>query len=141
MATATFDPRNVSIIIGSHVVGGFADGTFITVERSTPTWSKQIGASGESVRIKSNDRSGKITLTLQQTSLSNDVLDGYRMADELKNAGKFPFIMNEAGGASLAEGTETWVLQPPNLEYGKDLGTRQWVLETGDLFMAIGGMK
>ena len=55
-------------------MSGFADGTFLTVDRDDDQWAKVTGADGTSTRIKSNNRSGNMTLTLKQSSPSNDVL-------------------------------------------------------------------
>lgn len=141
MATATYDPKDVSIIIGSHIVSGFADGTFIRVERNNAMWTTQTGASGETVRQKSNDRSGKITISLMEHSPTNDILAGYLQADEVKNAGTFPFIMTHAGRNEIHEATQCWVENAPGTEKGKDASTREWVLQTGELATFSGGMK
>ncbi len=83
----TYDPKEVIIIVGVAPMGGFADGSFITINRINDTFSKVSGTDGVVSRAKSNDKSGEITLTLAQTSPSNDVLTLIAQADELSNNG------------------------------------------------------
>ncbi len=138
--TQTYDAKNISISVGAHIVGGFADGTFLKIERNNDSWTTQSGASGETVRSKTNDRTGKYTFTLQQTSLSNDVLMGFFLTDELKNLGKFPIIVREVTGNTVSQATEAWVMKLPSVEYGKESGNREWVIETGELLLFVGGI-
>lgn len=135
----TYDPLQVSVILGSHIVTGFADGTFVSIERNNQTFELVSGASGETARAKSNDRSGTVTITLMQTSESNSVLSGFAAADELSNSGKFPIIVKDNNGDSLYEATEAWVQQPASVEFSKEISEREWVLETGELIMVTGG--
>jgi hypothetical protein len=141
MTTATYDPRNVTIIIGGIIASGFADGTFIQVERNNPSFSVVSGASGETSRIKSNDKSCKLTLTLMATSTLNDILTGFMKADEISNSGKFPITIYEITGSTVVSALEAWVSKPPRVEYGKESGTREWELEAGTLEMFVGGIQ
>lgn len=142
MATKDYDPKKVTLNLGGHIAEGFADGTFITVERNNQTWNHKSGASGESARAKSNDLSGTFSITLMQTSLTNDYLSTKLALDEgPNNAGKFPIGIIDANGTTLLTAVEGWVQQPPSTEYGKEIGERTWVLEAGELIMFVGGTE
>lgn len=138
--TKDYDPKKVTITVGTHIVEGFADGTFVTVSRNNQTWNTVSGASGEHGRSKSNDRSGTIELTIMQTSASNDVLSSFMALDETSsNGGKFPFKLIDAHGKTAVATVEAWIQQPPSVEYGKELGDRSWTLEAGDIEFFVGG--
>ena len=140
MATKDYDPKKVAVTINGQLVEGFADGTFITVTRNNQSWSVASGASGETARMKSNDKSGTVELTLMQTSAFNDILSGLFGADELNGAGKFSFALIDENGSTNLGATEMWVQQPPTVEYGKELGDRVWTLESGEItYLSIGG--
>jgi len=140
MASKDYDPKKVSIHIAGQPVEGFADGTFVAINRNNQTWTVQSGAGGEYARAKSNDRTGTVELTLMQTSQTNDVLSGLLDADEADNAGKFSFALTDVNGNTLISSTDMWVQQPPAVEFGKELSDRVWTLETGNLIYAsIGG--
>lgn len=137
---ATYDTKKVSVIVGTHIVKGGADGTFVIVERNTDTYTRKTGAGGETARLKSNDKSGRITINLMQTSESNDFFSGLAAADEATNGGKVPILVIENGGSTIAEAPEAWLIKIARIEYGKDLVDRSWVFETGELFETVGSL-
>jgi hypothetical protein len=137
---ATYDASTVSVIVGSHIVKGIADGTFVSITRNSDTYTKKIGAAGEVARVKTSDRSGRMTITLAQTSPSNDYFSGLYIADETRNAGKVPVLVTENGGTSVAKAGEAWIVKPANLEYGNDIINRVWIFELADLVMTVGSV-
>ena len=140
MATKTYDPKNVTVLIGAHIASGFADGTFINASRNNQMWTVQSGASGETARSKSGDLSGTIELTFMQTSETNDILSGYAIADESNfSNGTFPITITDGNGATLLSGLQSWIQKQPDVELGKDLSERTWTIETGELLMNVGG--
>lgn len=148
--TKDYDPLNVVITLDSHIVSGFADGTYITVTRNNQTWNTVAGASGEHARAKSNDRTGTVEITLMQTSITNDWLSNKLYADEMKgNTGKFKLSIIDGNGPlddtnvlgqTTINALEAWVQQAPSVEFGKELSDRVWTIEAGDLeFIRVGG--
>jgi hypothetical protein len=139
LAALQFDPKNVSVIIGGTIIGGFTDGTFITAERNEDMWTLKVGVDGIGTRVKTNNQSGKITLTLHQSSPSNDYLSSLATTDELTNAGAVPALVRDNGGTSLATALTAWVKKFANLEDGKEVANRVWVIETDQLILFVGG--
>lgn len=139
MAVKTYDPKSISMIVGGHIVSGFDDGTFVKVSRATEAYTKKVGADGEPSRTKNNDKSGTIEITLLQSSASNDVLSGYALADEVNNGGQVPVLMRDANGTTVVNSEAGWVQKMPDLELGKEMGSRTWVIECGSIDIFIGG--
>jgi len=138
----TFDPKNVTIVAGGHIVGGYADGTFVTAERNRDAFSLTVGADGEGARAKSNDKSGRITLTLLQSSASNDVLSGYATAEEfVGGGGQFPIIIKDNSGTTLVEAATAWIVKKPAVEFGNEISDREWIIESDDLDLLVGGLN
>lgn len=137
----TFDPKAVSLIVGGHIVGGFADGTFVSVERNNDSYSRVGGADGEQTRARSNDKSGRFTFTLLQSSTSNSVLQGFQIADEVGNSGQVPVMVKDGNGSELVVAAAAWVVKPANVEHGKEVSNREWVLETGNVDFFGGGIS
>lgn len=137
MAEATindYDPMKVSVLVNYVPVTGFADGTFVSVNRNNPTWNTVSGASGEVVRSKSNDKTGTIEITLMQSSAFNSTMKGLMLADETSNAGKFTIqVIDNNTGKEIIGATEGWINQPPQIEYGKEQSERQWTITVGKL--------
>jgi hypothetical protein len=142
MATKDYDPKAVTLNFGGHIAGGFAKGTFITVDRANDTWTQKVGASGESARSKSNDKSGTIEVVLMQTSLTNDYLSAQHALDEgPASSGKFPVGLVDRNGTTIIGGVEGWVQKPPSTEYSDELSDRTWTIAIGELLMYVGGTE
>jgi hypothetical protein len=139
MPVRTYDPKRCLVVIGGVPMGGFADGTFVSVERTSDTFTKVSGADGIVSRSKTNDRSGTLTLTLAQTSPSNDVLTGFARNDELTNTGIVPVTVKDLSGRSTYVAAFGWVKKPPTGEFGKEIADREWALDLADLDVFTGG--
>lgn len=139
MAVRTYDPKAIVVVVGGFPISGFADGTFVKVMRSNDAFSKSVGADGDTTRIKSNDKSGEVTITLAQTSQSNDILDSIAFRDELANAGVVPIVVKDLLGTSVFVSATGWVRKIPEAEFGKEAATREWVLDVSDLGVFVGG--
>lgn len=138
MALRTYDPAQVIITVGGIPMSGFADGTFLLVDRDENAFTKVTGADGTSTRVKSNNRSGTMTLTLKQSSPSNDILSGFAALDEISNAGVVPVLIKDLSGNSLFFSATGWVQKFPASEFGKEINNREWILDLVDVDMFVG---
>lgn len=139
MAVRTYDPKATIIIVGGFPISGFADGTFVKVTRSSDAFAKSVGADGDTTRIKSNDLSGEIIITLSQTSQGNDILSALAVRDELTNTGVVPVSVKDLLGTSTFVSASCWVRKQADAENGKEAATREWVLDVADLAVFVGG--
>lgn len=135
----TYDPKQVSLIVGGKIIQGFSDGTFIVAERDEAAFTKKIGVDGEGTRAKSNNKGGKITITLMQSSPSNDDLSAFAAADELSNTGAVPAYLKDNSGRTLVSSLTAWVQKYPNSEFAKEVSTRVWILDTDEIDIFVGG--
>jgi hypothetical protein len=137
MALRTFDPKEVSVIVGEFIIAGFSEDQ-ITVVRDNPAWEMVVGAGGEGTRVKSNDKSGTITITLQQASPSNDNLSSLALLDELSNTGLRPFFLKDNLGTTVYSAATVYVEQIPEAAFGKTQNDRVWTLKTDSLIQFLG---
>lgn len=135
----TYDPKNVSMIVGGKIAHGFADGTFIKAMRNQQAFTLKVGADGEGTRAKSNDKSGKYEITLMQSSSFNDILSAYASADELSDSGIVPILLRDNNGTTIATSLTAWVQKLPDTELAKEVGTRTWIFETDAMELFVGG--
>ena len=139
MTVETYSPKRVEVIVAGVPMKGFADGTFVTVARANDSFATNVGADGEVSRTASADRTGTVTLTLQQTSDSNDFLSGLMTADELTLAGQFPFLLKDTNGRTILESPCAWINKPADSEFGNELSNREWVISCSELQGLVGG--
>ena len=142
---ATLSPIDVTVVISqagfTHVVSGYAEDSNIMVERGADNFEKHVGVDNKTSRIYKADKSGMITLTLAQTSVSNDVLDQLQRNDSnARNSSQlFSVIVKDGSGRSVYHSQETWVSKPPNSQFGASMNSREWVLQASDMTSFIGG--
>ncbi len=140
MTIRTYDPSRVIITVGAATLSGLADDTFVSIEEVGDGVTSVSGADGEVARAMSSDRRAKITLTLQQTSASNDVLTRLMQTDRISGGfGLFPITIADLRGRTLFTSSEAWVVKMPQAEFGKEVGKREWNVETASSAYFLGG--
>jgi hypothetical protein len=139
MPMKSYNPKDVSIIVGVKAISGFADGTYVLAEMDEDAFSKVSGADGEVARAKSNNYTGKITITLMQSSDSNDYLSGLAIADRVTGTGVVPVTIRDANGTTIVFAESAWVMKIPPVEFGKEIGNREWILDCSQVEQFVGG--
>lgn len=136
----TYDPAEVLTTFFGIPLTGFADGTFVEVDYNEDAFTLMVGAGGETARARSQNRSGTVTFTLMASSPCNDLLSAVAIADRASGLGVGPVGIKDNNGTSLVAGANAWVKKMPKVEYAKEVGSRQWVLECDALDMLVGSI-
>lgn len=137
---ATYDPQSVIVTVFGTPISGFADGEFVKAERNSDAVATVIGADGEGTRVRSANKSGKVTITLRDASPSNDVLRGYAKLDEQRMpGGRGPVKITDMSGSTLVSAADAWITKMPGVAKGKDAVSTAWVFETFSLNILPGG--
>ncbi len=134
-----YDPKDILLIVAGSPVTGLAEGTFVVAARNNDTFTTASGADGEPARAQSNDKSGTITITLLQTSAANDVLSAAHALDERQGDGVFPVLIKDLNGTTLVQAETAYVAKPADVEYGREIAEREWVIATPELNIFAGG--
>lgn len=138
----SYDSAQISVTVGVSIITGFQDGTFVSIVQNGDGWKSTTGADGHKARSKNQDQSAQITLTLQATSESNQVLSSLYDIDQIEGNGKFPIWVKDLRGNDLVAAPQAWVVKKPDAEYGTEVGSREWVIETGNnIIYNVGGNK
>lgn len=122
MSVNTYDPLDVNVVAKGVILTGFADGTMIKVEADEDSYTAYVGTKGEVTRARNANKMGKITVTLAQDSPSNAYLS--RLA---KGKDTFPVSVVDQNFDTTSGGNDCWIQKRSGPEYGKDVGTREWV--------------
>lgn len=139
-ALKAYDPAQVAVIFGGAKLEGTVPGSRVKV--SFPEmFTKVVGTDGEVARGKKNDRTVKITIELLQTSISNDVLMGFHLADINSPSGApLPVMVKNLLGTFLVLAPGAWLVGPPSeVAYGPDVVGNAWVIDTGQAQAFVGG--
>ena len=127
----TYDPKKILIVAGTHIVTGYADDSFVSVEPAGDGTTKKTGCDGEIVRSLNPDKSSTVKITLLQTSDSNAFFQSMYNQDQETGEAIFPLMVQDLMGNYLFNAEQAWVPKPATQGYGKESGTREWEIHTG----------
>lgn len=128
----TYNPARVLVLVGGVPLQGFSDGTFVEIAPAADRVTSKSGADGEVARSIGTDKRHTITITLQQTSPSNDALSAMLLADELSGGGlPVPVMVQDLSGRTVFAVDRGWVSKAPAISFAVESGDRVWTLETG----------
>ncbi len=139
MALTNYDSAKVSVIFNGLPISGFADGTFVSVEQTEDTFALTVGAGGEAVRAANNNGSGRVTLTLLQSSESNDALSALHNADKLSGDGVGALMVKDNSGRTVIAAAKAWIVKPATSEFAREATNREWIFESNSIVHNVGG--
>ncbi len=128
MSVTSYDAKNVSVTFDNTFITGLADGTAVEGEKNEDNASHAVGIHGDVVVSETNDPTGTITLTVQQTSPSNAFLT------RAANAGVLaPFwaISNNLPKEKMG-GQYARVLKPANKSFSNESENREFEIAVYD---------
>ena len=131
-----YDPKDIVITVNGETIEGFAEGTFVSVERDEDNWTKTVGADGTVARSRTRNIAGRVTLTLMQTSASNAVLESLVVMDDYANLGQFYVSISNSAYEGEIKIPCAWISKPPTVSYGRDLEDREWTLDCAQILYA-----
>lgn len=135
----TYDPKKIIMTFGTIIITGYAEGTFVTIAGNGDKFEKSRGADGTVDRINKNNKDYAVTITIKQTSLTNDLLSAVLVADQELNTGVLPITVKDLNGTTLFLATQAWIAKDPDDEYSDSLGNREWRIDTGIATKFTGG--
>jgi Protein of unknown function (DUF3277) len=143
MSLTQYSPDDVVFSIAGAIasfdVNGYAEGTFIEIERDEDGWTNYAGALGDICRVRNLNKMGKITVTLMTTAPINSALASLAITDEDQMTGVVSVQVKDNSGDMLCDGAEAWILKHPKIERSKEATTVQWVFVVAELQVYAGG--
>lgn len=127
----TYNPKKVTISLGSHLISGYADDSFISIDPNGDGITKKVGCDGEIVRSLSPDATYVVKLTLLQTSASNSWLQSRYTNDITNGNAMFPILIKDLRGGLVFSAADAWITKPASRGYGKESNNREWEIHTG----------
>jgi hypothetical protein len=128
--TKTYNSREVLISFGNHSVTGYAEDSFINIEKNGDGFSDVVGCDGEQIRSMDPDDTYNITLALLQSSPSNAFLQNKNNQDNKNGDGFFPVTIKDLRGGLVFNCEEAWAVNPAARPFGKTAQNREWSLRT-----------
>jgi hypothetical protein len=110
----------------------------VKIGRNEDSFTLKVGADGETTRAKNANKSGKLTLTLMQSAVSNEVLSALQAGGRASGNATFSVQVKDARGTSIWNAATAWISKVSDAEYAKEVTSREWVIETDELIPFVG---
>lgn len=127
----TYNPKEVIVTLGTHIVTGYADDSFVTIDPNGDGVTKKVGCDGEIVRSISPDDTFIIKLSVLQTSDTNAFLQQKLALDRKTGDGMFPVLVKDLKGGMVFSTDAAWPIKAASRGFGKEAGNREWEIHTG----------
>jgi len=140
MSTSYYNPKAVHVTFAGHFIDGWSDGAMIAISKAADDYSSKVGVDGKVARTKMHNKSGTVTISLMQTSLSNDRLSEIRRNDyALPNGGGVGSLtIQNIEGTDVHTAQNAWIQSAPDLSFESEAGTREWVIAFDSLESVYG---
>lgn len=134
-AIKTYNPKEVVVACGTHIVSGYADDSFISIEPNGDGITKKVGCDGEIARSISPDNTYKVKITLLQNSDSSSFFSNIADYDRATGNGLFPVLIKDLRGGLLFATEAAWVIKKSPATRGKETNNREWEIDTASAVM------
>lgn len=128
----TYDCRKIIITLGDHIVTGYSDGTFVSIEPHGDGFTKKVGCDGEIGRSRDPDETAKVTLKLMLTSPTVAWCQKQYEKDRDTGEGFFPILIKDLKGGLKFSSSTAWVVNPPKRDFDKEMPDREIAIDCGD---------
>tara|TARA_Y100000593_G_C4163538_1_gene263261 strand:+ start:118 stop:564 length:447 start_codon:yes stop_codon:yes gene_type:complete len=139
MPLKTYNFNQVHVTFGGVLLEGYGSNGGISIEFNEDVWECVVGADGEESRARKNDNGAECTITLMQTSASNDVLQGFLETDIASGRGVYPMTITDFSGRSLYITTAAYIKSRPSGTFNSGVEEREWVFRMLDVIDYCGG--
>jgi hypothetical protein len=114
----------------------------VEMSRDTPDWYAESGVFGESCRVPTTDRLGRMKLRLLPTALAHTFLELARLLDQLTYVNRVPVAVVDLNSAGLTSGWSSYayIEGPPALKFGESVAFKEWDLICEQTDMINGSM-
>lgn len=144
---STYAPNQITVVISqessgiAHIVSGYSEDSIVSIERNAETFTMYTGADNTSTRVYNANTSATITLSLQQTSASNDILSLLYEADaaSLNSDTMFSIQVKDNSGRSNYFSDDAYIGVVPNSGFSNSMNTRDWVIHAANMTSYHGG--
>lgn len=139
MSIKTYNPNDTVFSFGGNIMTGYADGEFLNITRPEDMFNTTVGANNEVVRVQTNNTMSEITLTLLQSSISNDILSAIHQLDIVASAGVLPLVIKDLSGLTTFFAGDAWLKKFADQGFGKEISNREWVFTSAESQIFVGG--
>lgn len=133
----TYSPNDVKIVICGYTLTGILGVEF---KYNNPPFTLHQGIRGVHTRVFNKDQSGVVTLEVQQTSVTNDILTQILTQDRLNKSARLDMSVQDTGGTTLWNTNQAYIPGYPSLKFSQGFENRIWTIDVLQLTdFVVGG--
>ncbi|MCP4967438.1 MAG: hypothetical protein GY926_19670 [bacterium] len=137
---ATIDPQQIFIQLGTKRITGFASGQYFSAVKRNDDSVYEEGSDGEGLRVRIPSNAWDLTITLMQSSRSNDMLwERYLLDLNAPGGLVLPFKVTHQGTQLVS--AKTWITKPTDFTLSNGVETRVWPLLATFLVGTVQGIS
>ena len=142
MALKTHSLTNWIITVGTGIITGFDEESAISIEFPNEKWEIVQGGDGNDTTRSYNPNwdMANITITLQDSSLSNGVLNAIAILDNAVLTGTVQFTAKNTLTGQGYTGADAFITKQPDAEIGRNSTTREWNITVPHLIAVESGI-
>lgn len=140
----TYIPALVTVTWGEITFRALADGDSISVAMDEDATTTSSGAQGDVAVTVNATRTAKVTIVLQQVSLTNAQLGPLVASNRPRDAPLIikPFTIKDASNpdqGAFVFGKDAWIEKAPDFKRGKEHGNAEWMFRIAECENFSGG--
>lgn len=122
-----YDPKDVILLLGGVEPVEYAEDTAIVLSKDQDVWLKKTGVDGSVALARNRDETGTITISLKNTSITNQTLFNYYTAAESGGTPWFPVLFRDPSSGIQIE-TQGWIQTQPDFTAAQEIMQLDWVI-------------
>lgn len=131
-----FDASKVILLLGGYAPYGYATDTKIVVAKTGDINVPYAGTDGDVSIAYQRNKLGTLTISLQNTSDSNEVLSAFAAQTDQTGIVAFPVYLKDPKGFGL--NTIGWIQSQPDMTIGAEIQSVDWVIGLMDSRLTYG---
>jgi hypothetical protein len=124
----TYNPKEIKIACGNHVVTGVAEDSFVTIDPHGDGFQVKVGCYGDVNRAIPTDKCQTVKISLLQNSPTNTWFEAMHAKDQEDGTGYFSFLIKDLMGNETFSSDYAFVNNYASKGYGKESTNREWEL-------------
>jgi hypothetical protein len=136
----TYDPSQVKLLIGDYDAIGWDR---ISIKKTSPSFRLIKGINGKHTRTQDYDTSAVITISVMQTSPTNDVLSRVHELDIINGTGRLEILLKDNSGDSEFGSSEAFIEDYPESKFSDSIEFNVWTIicQSTDGFVVGGNAR
>lgn len=140
MTIQTYSPGEVDLFLAIlYQVEDYSPDSLISISKDENYYNTIKGATGGIERVRVEDNTHTLTISLSQTSPTNTILNALATLDRYSGNGFFPIFAKDASGQSLFIASSCWIESPPEASYTGSVETRVWTIRCHEMVWGLAG--